>query len=270
MIHICLLLAFQIHNYGPSSAAEKLKFPTSQNLGEAILAGCWPRTQELLEKMKQEKRLPGPHLIVSLCEYSGSSQRYANILTGIRILRDYGVDVKSVSDEALSTTIGQDEWGQVTERLIQYGANPNGRKVKVKGDLNDGAPISASIEFNKTPIVTEILLKHGASPDVYHDFGGYNHLMANTHYTPLMTAAAENRKEFIPVLLKYHAKVDLRCPEDGMTALHLAARWNNADIVRMLLKSKANRRMRSKAGQTPLQVARKFKAKEAVKALESK
>ena len=260
-------LAFQTQSF---SVPDSQRYPNPAFLRDSIIDGRWVRAKQLLEMIKASGKVVDMKQVEGLCEFSGASDRYANVLTGIRMCHDFGADIKGHGGKLLGICAGKDQWGELTERLIQYGADPKGGFIKSKAGLTAWGPISTTVAFNKKTIVAEIYLKNGASPDVFCDFGGYNHLMRGTRYSPLMTAAAENRKEFIPILLKYKAKVDLRCPEDGMTALHLAARWNSAEIVTLLLAAKADRRLRDKKGMTALAVARKFKAKNAIKALEAK
>ncbi|HHH36295.1 MAG TPA: hypothetical protein ENK48_05635 [Gammaproteobacteria bacterium] len=132
--------------------------------------------------------------------------------------------------------------------LLEAGANP---------DLRDPAGRTAlfwaaSQGFSQ---VVELLLEHKADPDIRDGQGT----------TALMSAAKSGFKRVVASLLAHGADVNalettgsgLEEAGSGMTALAYAARGGHGEIVHMLLAHGADARLRNKAGETPLDLARK-------------
>jgi ankyrin repeat protein len=249
---------------------ENEKIPTLNYICDPIIAGEWNHVRKVVREIgsfKNPKYFQSGQLVIGvLCQYAGASDRYANALTGIRILHEIGADARGQHGRAMFTAASMDNWGQITERLIQYGVKPNdlcGGNLKKKG----GYPIMIAVVNNKGTAACEVLLRYGADPNIFQKTGPFNNLSGKETLTPLMAAAANGKRDFVKVLIKYKAKADLKCPESGMTALHFAAKGNQPEIIPMLLKAGADKRIRDKQGQTPLQVARKAKAFQAIKLL---
>jgi hypothetical protein len=78
----------------------------------------------------------------------------------------------------------------------------------------------------------------------------------------LHNAARLGCASIVDVLLDYYAcSVNIRQGSDYGTALHVAAYYGHVDVVRTLLQHKANRNIKNKFNETPLESARKGKAK---------
>lgn len=238
---------------------------------DPIIEGRWNDAKRVLKEIgsfKDPKNVRvAQSVIATLCQYASASDRYANALTGIRMVHELGADASGENNRAMATCAMMDHWGQMTERLIQYGVSPNG----LCGG-NDGSkglrPLVFSCIYNLKPVAAEVLLKHGADSNRFNLVGKYGTLPSEGNtMTYLMIASSEGKPDFIPVLLKYKAKVNLTCPENGMTALHYAAKWNRGEVIQKLLKAGADKSKRNKKGETPLQVAQKSKATNAIKLL---
>ena len=72
--------------------------------------------------------------------------------------------------------------------------------------------------------------------------------------TPLYVAAQDGHVELVKELLKARADTSI-CNNDGETALHAAAGAGHADVVSELLKAKANVNVHDKNGETPAGIA---------------
>lgn len=257
------------------TANDRELFPKIESIPHALIAGRRERAKELLNevgsfKKPQYKRL-GELVIDYLCGFSGASDRYANALTGIRIAHEYGASVTSARNDAMAAAAMMDEWGQITERLLQYGYKPDDGCY-----ANNSLPIYMSTQYNPKTKALEALLKYKADPnkwsnDVHIDkharnFGGSDEVDT---MTCLMIATIKGKTEHARILLQYKAKVNLASKRDKMTVLHYAAKYNRSDIIPMLLKAGAAKSMRNRRGLTPLQVARKAHADKAIKLLAS-
>lgn len=73
---------------------------------------------------------------------------------------------------------------------------------------------------------------------------------------PSPLADAAQRRDFVAVKALLAKKADVNQPQaDGTTALHWAARWDNLDAARMLIKAHANVNAATQLGATPLYLA---------------
>nr|AAC37208.1 ankyrin [Drosophila melanogaster]prf//2022340A ankyrin [Drosophila melanogaster] len=125
---------------------------------------------------------------------------------------------------------------KVAKLLLDYKANPNARA------LNGFTPLHIACKKNRIKMV-ELLIKHGANIGATTESG----------LTPLHVASFMGCINIVIYLLQHEASADLPTIR-GETPLHLAARANQADIIRILLRSaKVDAIVRE--GQTPLHVA---------------
>lgn len=74
--------------------------------------------------------------------------------------------------------------------------------------------------------------------------------------TALIASAYKGDLNMLNVLLSKGAKLD-ECNEDGVSALMYASQLNHKDIVKRLVEQGANKALRSKAGYTALDYAKK-------------
>ena len=61
------------------------------------------------------------------------------------------------------------------------------------------------------------------------------------------------------LLLRHNADIDAQDAR-GNTALHVAAKWGDVDIVRVLLRNNASLTLKNRAERTPLEVRRRRSA----------
>lgn len=128
-----------------------------------------------------------------------------------------------------------------------------GSPATVKLLLENGAKVGKANRYGCTPIfvaigsgtpeIVRLLLDHGASADhVNHD-----------GEAPLHMAARLQEREMVALLLDQgHAAINQRAGSLSETALHVAASWGDAAMVRLLLKRKADPNAADKEAFTPL------------------
>lgn len=236
--------------------------------GSAILAGRWERAKELLAEIRAAKTGLGDGSMASLMDGGriGADNYYANILTGIRLYKEAGASPNEANGKALYLAAEGDKYGQITERLLQYGADPNHRFYHPEGIAKKfGGIPPLGVVYYEVP--AKNLLKYHAKPDVFFPFNR-NEELTIYQVTPLMrTVILKGAHKVTSLLLQNKANPNLKCPENGMTALHFAAKYNYDDVIPMLLKAKADKSLKDKNGRTPLAVARKYKSLKAIKAL---
>jgi uncharacterized protein len=77
----------------------------------------------------------------------------------------------------------------------------------------------------------------------------------NESNLPINAAAAGRRNDVVRLLVERGCPPDARASDQGYTALHLAANNGNVDLVEYLLRSGADRSLRTGAGQTAQDLA---------------
>ena len=252
-----------------STAEDKERFPSTNVLGNAILAGRWERVKELLPERKAGKTGLGDGSMASLMDggYIQADNYYANILTGIGLYKEAGASPNEANGKALYLAAAGDKHGQIIERLLQYGADPNHRWFYPDsvGKKSGGTPPIGAASNAKA---ASLLIKYGAQLNVFFVSESVFDPKFKGSVTPLIQAAfMKNLHSLVPIYLKARANPNLKCPENGMTALHFAARYNHDDVIRLLLKARANKNLKDKDGRSPLMLARKYKSAKAIKAL---
>ncbi len=80
--------------------------------------------------------------------------------------------------------------------------------------------------------------------------------------TALHAAAYAGRAEACQLLIEHGVELDRQGPFNGYTALHDAVWQANLDAVRVIVKAGADRTLRSKRGETPLDLARSAGSRE--------
>jgi ankyrin repeat protein len=268
---ICAAILIFLGPKGPYQTADDIKrFPTYKDISQAMIAGRWGRAKQLLNEIgsftKPEFKSVGRSIASELCHFAGSSDKYSNALTGIRLAHDYGADVTGLHNYALAIASSNDEWGQITERLIEYGAKPD--KPCKLGVSAEQYPLMIAISYNKKLAALEILLKHGASANQLQAYPVAGEKKGFVSITPLMLAVKRGRADFVNILLTQKAKVNQASPETGMTPLHYAAKLNRQELIPLLLREGADRSIRNSDGMTALQVAQKVGARQALRILQ--
>lgn len=93
--------------------------------------------------------------------------------------------------------------------------------------------------------VVELLLDHNA--DASARGGAYG--------SPLLAALTNGRKKVVDTLLRRGAETEAKHPESGLTALHVAVKRGDMDLVSLLVQHKANTEAVDEEGRTALLVA---------------
>lgn len=155
-----------------------------------------------------------------------------------------GVDLNALDPDAgmtplhIAVTMGKDGLG-AARLLLEAGADPN-IQMKTEGPT----PLYDAVASNDAEM-TELLLKHGANPDVFsHETGS----------SLIGMAAVENQTRILRALIDAHADVN-HGDNFGVTALHLAASNGSFPCVEMLVKAGAEVNARTKKGVSVLEVA---------------
>lgn len=114
------------------------------------------------------------------------------------------------------------------ERFLEAGGKADDRYVQ-----NQSAPLVFASMQNRRDLA-KLLIEHGADVQAPLDHGGFTHAAP----TYLHLAAQYDRAEMCELLLKHD--VDMHAPNNqGETALHLAIRSRNIEVVRLLLEHEA-------------------------------
>jgi uncharacterized protein len=140
------------------------------------------------------------------------------------------------------------------QKLIQQGVNVN------ELDANQDAPLVMAAYKGYTEIV-KLLLEAGA------DIAAVD---PDMKATALHAAAYAGRTEAAKLLIAYKIDIDKQGPYNGYTALHDAIWQNNIETAKVLIEAKANVKIKSKDGQTPLELARARNRKEIIALIEQK
>lgn len=161
---------------------------------------------------------------------------------------------RKIFSHAVNTAVIEvmtDEAGPPLHRLVRTGQEQGvAELLKQKPDVNEKA------ESGWTPLlyaaaqgyprIVRMLLDAGANPEICNLRG----------ITPLIFGARYGNLDVCKILLEFGADVD--APDqgiEGITALMWASFNGNFGLVRMLLKAKANPLIKSRKGQTALEMA---------------
>ena len=140
--------------------------------------------------------------------------------------------------------------------LLEHGANANARAT------NNGTTPLLNASSNGNVEMVRLLLDHGADPNaISAEANGQvkNGPIAIGFMTPLHFAAATAQPDVVKMLLNAGAKID-KLDVRGMTALMASVATDHANpvVTRILLEKGSDPNIRSKAGETTLDWARKF------------
>ena len=141
--------------------------------------------------------------------------------------------------------------------LAAYHRQSTALRILLDGNTIAPAAVSRALEFGCSKLydgwppgyceVAEILLNHGADPNVGYDRKPLLHF-----------ASRENDVQFASLLLSHGADVELR-DEYGKTVLHSVAEWGHSgDIVKVLLEHNLDINARDNDGETALLTAVRY------------
>ncbi len=165
----------------------------------------------------------------------------------LELLLDHGTEV---NDGTLIIAAAGEGTVSMVRMLLDRGAN-------AEANVSSFGPLYFAILQNRLEVV-ELLLDRGASP--IKPCQGRHALRSNTyHYGivtfPLQLASYRGRYDVVPILLKRGAEVNYQ-DLDGESALHTAAlKSNNIETIRTLLFHGADRKLKTKLGETALDIA---------------
>ncbi|MDR3578107.1 MAG: ankyrin repeat domain-containing protein [Anaerolineaceae bacterium] len=154
---------------------------------------------------------------------------------------------------ALMTAVNNNDLNSV-QALIQKGANVN------ELDASSDAPLVIAAYKGYTEIV-EKLLEAGADITA---------VDPGMKATALHAAAYAGRTEAARVLIQYKIDIDKQGPFNGYTALHDAIWQNNIETARVIIDAGANLDLKSKDGQTALDLAKARGRQQIVALIEQK
>lgn len=180
----------------------------------------------------------------------------AGALESVQLLAAAGADLKAVDRNgvtALSMAAGANDEAMV-RYFIDQGLDVNA------ADKGGFTPLLQAASHHNLTLV-KLMLAKGASPNVANTFGGVvpKGPIALKGLTPLMLAAPYGSANLMAALLDAGADVNAR-DSRGMTPLMfaVASETQDAAVVKLLLQRGAKTGIRSEAGETAADWARKF------------
>ena len=167
---------------------------------------------------------------------------YKGHLDAAELLVNKGAIIKSESSNSPSPLFGA-AWGgnrEIGELLVAKGADVNAK------DSSGWTPLFAAAMTEKGhKDMAELLIAKGADVNV----------KARDGHTPLWAAVRPNHLETARLLVSKGADINATCDKGGNTALNIAARFAQKDVVEFLLANGAEEHAAEDDGWTTLQYA---------------
>jgi ankyrin repeat protein len=132
--------------------------------------------------------------------------------------------------------------------LIQ--SSYDGELAHVEVLVMKGANVNAQDPKKRTPLILAATNGHLAIVEFLVSKGAEVNLKDSDSQTPLMYASKRSFNDVAAFLLKNDAEVNVQSKKKGMTALMLAAGWDNVELVRMLLEHGAEPSLTNIFGKT--------------------
>lgn len=138
----------------------------------------------------------------------------------------------------------------VAMRLLELGINAK------RIDHSGQSALSYALGLGDVDVIKELLVR-GADPNLVANEAGY---------TMAMDLAHEGQLEALKLFIDHGARIE-GADSEGNTLTHHAVLSGNLQVVELVIRSGAPRGERNKAGQTPLDLARKFDLSQIVEVL---
>ena len=177
---------------------------------------------------------------------------YRNDVPALSLLLDHGADVNIPSQAGFSpfTTALSSSEG-CARLLLEAGAKTNTRTNSGWNPIHAGCYHGASIH------ILASILSHGVDIDLG---------TSKCNTTALKLAVQEGHLQICEFLIAREASLD-KPDNDGECCLHIAVIGNRPEILHLLLASKADHRVRTKAGESLLHMAAQHADLECLKVL---
>ncbi len=143
--------------------------------------------------------------------------------------------------------------------------------ARVRRLIQQGADVNAPDEHGDAPLVMAAYRGHVEVLQLLLDSGAdVKALDPEMHATALHAAAYAGRTDAVRLLIRHGIEIDKQGPVNGYTALHDAIWQNNVATAKVIIDAGANLDLKSNAGETPLDLARKLGRREIVNLIERK
>lgn len=179
-----------------------------------------------------------------------------------KILLAAGAEELANPDDALDEPIPNRRLSKQSEAIYEFlAAAKVGRKRELLALLDEGVPVDGRNRHGETALMKAAAAGHRKMVKLLLDERRADaNLRDRFGYTALMVAAKHNEAKIAYDLIRAGARVDSRYrigawPADDGTALMLAANAGHIDVVRLLLKKRANPNSRTSTGNTALMYA---------------
>ena len=133
----------------------------------------------------------------------------------------------------------------------------NGDLKGVQAALAKGASINIADQKKRTALMLSASNGHTAVVEYLIGEGADVNARDGDNQTPLMYASKRSFNKTAAVLLKNGAEVNIQSKKEGISALMLAAIWNNVELARMLLDHGADANLTDRFGRTAKVLAQK-------------
>ena len=216
-------------------------------------------------------------LLILLSQPTTAGDLYDAVLAGkgddaARLLAS-GADISEQGDQGTPLHVAAFQGDVAMVSLLL----DNGADIESLRNFNGDRPLHVAVSYNR-PDVVVLLLARGAMVDARDASGrtalhmaagkGYaavakvllennadvNATFRAQKFSALHAACSNNRIDVAALLLAHHA--DVNASADGETPLLYAAEKGSPELVELLLASGANTKVKSKAGLTPLTLAK--------------
>ena len=143
--------------------------------------------------------------------------------------------------------------------------------ARVKELVQQGADVNALDDHGDAPLVIAAYKGYVGVLKLLLDSGAdVKALDPEMHATALHAAAYAGRADAARLLIQHGIDIDRQGPVNGYTALHDAIWQNNVATAKVIIDAGANLHLKSNAGETPLDLARKKGRQEIAALIEGK